>query len=91
MSMLSSGINIGVENLKSTFENVSLYLGIIVYTAAGAKVQCLPKSSDRRLLWNLVPPIIRFCYMRSTLQGESHNAFLAHPPNDINVGDWIQW
>ena len=39
MSMLSSGINIGVENLKSTFENVSLYLGIIVYTAAGAKVQ----------------------------------------------------
>ena len=39
MSMLSSGINIGVENIKSTFENVSLYLGIIVYAAAGAKVR----------------------------------------------------
>ena len=38
MSMLSSGFNTGVENIKSTFENVSLYLGIIVYTTVGAKV-----------------------------------------------------
>ena len=44
MSMLSSGINIGVENIKSTFENVSLYLGIIVYTAAGAKVHLDPSE-----------------------------------------------
>ena len=39
MSMLSSGLNLGTKNIKSAFENVSLYIGIIVYTAAGAKVQ----------------------------------------------------
>ena len=46
MSMLSSAVNIGVGNLKSTFENVSLYLGIIVYTAAGAKVDYAVRSFD---------------------------------------------
>ena len=75
MSMLSSGINIGVENLKSTFENVSLYLGIIVYTAAGAKVQRLPESSNHPLPWSFPnggishgPADATRVYMRSCLQ-----------------------
>ena len=32
------------ENVKSLFENVSLYIGLIAYTAAGAKVR--PKDSE---------------------------------------------
>ena len=43
MSMLSRGNQLvdfkHFENVKSLFENVSLYIGLIAYTAAGAKVR----------------------------------------------------
>ena len=34
------------ENVKSLFENVSLYIGLIAYTAAGAKVRLKFLSSS---------------------------------------------
>ena len=36
------------ENVKSLFENVSLYIGLIAYTAAGAKVR--PKAERLEIL-----------------------------------------
>ena len=41
MSMLSTVRTIDLkhfENVKSAFEHISLYVGLVVYTAAGAKV-----------------------------------------------------
>jgi hypothetical protein len=41
MSMLSNVRTVDLknfENVKSVFEHVSLYVGLVVYTAAGAKV-----------------------------------------------------
>ncbi len=42
MSMLSNVRTIDLkhyENVKSVFEHVGLYVGLVVYTAAGAKVE----------------------------------------------------
>ena len=50
MSMLSRGVVDfkHFENVKSLFENVSLYIGLIAYTAAGAKVR--PKAERLEIL-----------------------------------------
>ena len=47
MSMLSRGVVDfkHFENVKSLFENVSLYIGLIAYTAAGAKVRQAQQDS----------------------------------------------
>ena len=45
MSMLSTVRTLDLkhfENVKTAFEHVSLYVGLVVYTAAGAKVVDCP-------------------------------------------------
>ena len=47
MSMLSNVQTFDIkhyDNVKSFFEHIGLYVGLVAYTAAGAKVNC-------RLLW----------------------------------------
>lgn len=45
------------ENVKSLFENVSLYIGLIAYTAAGAKVR--PEAERLEILNSCnVAPIV---------------------------------
>ena len=42
MSMLSTVRTLDLrhyENVKTVFEHISLYIGLVVYTAAGAKVK----------------------------------------------------
>ena len=64
MSMLSTVRTIDLkhfENVKSAFEHISLYVGLVVYTAAGAKVNLdYFSSSDvnvKRYVLIQIPPL----------------------------------